>query len=222
VNVDNLSKKLSREFSRNKKKSAILAVMCLVAVYFWAPLVKEWVFGKSPKKPVAKKPAKPETPTAPVLETLAAEAASSPALTAAPDWKQVAQWIETHAAASGDPHAALQQITRDPFQPIAPPKEQHPEEATTETPIAAQMEQAVDHAITAGLQLTSTFVGGRNRVAYISGVAYEEGEHVPLSTVSLTGQALELRVLAIRSGEVVLEHAGRPHILRIERRLSGG
>src|SRR5271163_3077521 len=55
-NMASFGNKLRREFLRNPKKGAALGGLCLVALWFWAPLVKDWI------APAAKQPLPPAKP----------------------------------------------------------------------------------------------------------------------------------------------------------------
>ncbi|QDU94765.1 hypothetical protein [Lignipirellula cremea] len=199
MNIEKLGKKLSREFSRNKRKSILLLLMCPVAVYFWAPLVSPYFFGKQPKKAVAKLHQE-LTAGAPAI----AHADRSRAPQASPSaptlgWRQIVQMLEHDERLSPAP---AHTDNRNPFS--------QPElaivEETTEVATQAQaaewesLKNTLDESaaeLAAGLELSATFVGPRDRVAIIDGYAYREQELIELDIPSNAAvAALPLAALA--------------------------
>src|SRR5687767_12645531 len=89
---NSFGKRLSRELSRNKGKSAALCILCLVALYFWLPL-----FSKYFKKKKGVPTAAPTVETTSVASASAAAALKSPAAMAEEipqfDWKEFLTWM---------------------------------------------------------------------------------------------------------------------------------
>src|SRR5262245_15983252 len=108
--------KLQREMNASPAKAAGLGLGIVVAIYFWAPLVKGFIWSDAPAAPPV--PAAPPAAAAPAVAAApvapAAPGATPPA-TAAPgyDWQRYAQMIDedVRMQSSGElPNA------RDPFE----------------------------------------------------------------------------------------------------------
>src|SRR5688572_4841121 len=87
--ASSFSKRLQREVLGNPKKAFLLGLLCLVAAYFWAPLVAGWFKGDDVSA---------AAPTN-VTPTPAATATAAPSLAAAPvattfTWRQVAEALD--------------------------------------------------------------------------------------------------------------------------------
>ena len=87
MNLGKLTKRLKKELGANPKQAAALAVVCLVGLWFWWPLLTKWLRPKAaePKatdaKPSTEQPADPALPA--VVETTARR--EQPDFTKVPD-----------------------------------------------------------------------------------------------------------------------------------------
>ncbi len=122
VNLAKTVKKLRREAVANPKKAALLGLVTILALYYWAPLLKGWIAADTTTVETTTSPAavatvavQPST-AAPVAATTATAKPVAPRLS----WQQITERM------SKDPRTmiapALTQ-TRDPFEA------QHDEEA---------------------------------------------------------------------------------------------
>lgn len=200
-----LSKQLQRELKANPQKAGALGLLCLVAAYFWGPLIF---------KSDAKKPAPPAATAATPTTTPTATTETATASTAKPhlDWRTLSGRLESDpsmrsVAGAKDP----KQVERSPFDaPVKLARDQDYdndlfdllEEAyyagllDDKPVITKQMTSTVLNAFP--LQLTSTLVGSRAQTAIINGKAYVKG--MPLG--KLNNVELVLEHVAVRSAVV--------------------
>jgi hypothetical protein len=193
-------RKLRREIKSSPKKAAVLALLSVVALWFWAPLAAKW-FGKSETDG---KSAAPVAATNPQPSNTRNSGVNMAATGLVPDvaavkpvfprrpWQQLLSWIEQDSRMS--PAADLGS-GRDPFHPIEE-KKNKPLAVTTEKPDVTPAD--------AGLALRSTIVGGDQKTALIGREVYREGE-----TIAATRGEGEFRLVEIRPREVVLERSGK-------------
>lgn len=195
-------KKLRREATANPKKAALLGMLLLAAVYFWAPLIRQWTNPTS-ETAVATSPAAPP----------AAAPVSSPAAGAtapAPPPKPNIHWRDLAKAMEGDPRMRPADRTTDPSprDPFAVQKSAEQEEQ------AKVDEPVVEKEVTpgeAGLVLSGTIVGERRRTAVINGKVYGPGRELK----SADGVVFVVR--KIEPWGIVLERAGRQFELALPR-----
>ena len=197
--MGNLGKRFRRELAASPKKAAVLGLLALVAMYYWAPLVWGWV-GKGKDKsdgqlaavaaptPSAAEPAPAATPKSAATKT------GIPSL----PWQQVIKLMEGDARTLA---AELGRLRRDPF---ALPK---PDVAKVQAEAAAAAEAAGKNQLPAvtpqglGLSLSSTIVGSGRRVARIGGRSYEQGQTIQ---VRKDGQIVAFTLAEVHARRVVL------------------
>jgi len=202
VSLKKLAKRLRHEASANPKKAAVLGLLLLMAIYFWAPLVRRWVLPE----------AGAEGQSADVRSSAGAQGAldgPSPGderrgTSVGPeplDWQQVL------AGMASDPRtrpAAGLLRRRNPF--VAPMVAGGRGPAD----LAAQAAPWTPEQL--GLQLSATVVGPARRTAMINGRAFRQGRTV---TVTKDGRQIEFRLVEIRPRQVVLEGNGQRFVLSI-------
>lgn len=199
VNLTKLTKQLRREARTNPKKAAVLGLLALAALYFWAPKLGGWVADdpKPNKPPVAGAtldPAPVPTPVPAVGPSPAQPAPTANAVSTHP-WTRLDEWIRQ------DPRTTpTDQLLggRDPF-----------------TFKAALMHVAEDEPSKIDrpdltpqdlrLELSSTVVGPRRRMARIAGQAYEEGETIQ---VNQDDQPVEFQLVEVHPRRIVLQREG--------------
>lgn len=201
MNLQKLAKRLRREAVNNPQKAAVLGVMLIVALYFWAPLLKKW-FGTSETLAAAAAPATGETVAA--MQTVAST----------PSAEGLVSWREVLAQMRADPRTmpAVLPLVRDPF--ALPPVE-----LTAEKPEAAEVQPPAPMATPAslGLALVGTVVGGKHRAARLNGKTVFEGQTVEVAkdgnTYQFTLAEVDARrVVLVRNGErfeLSIKEAGR-------------
>lgn len=177
-----LSKQLQRELKANPQKAGALGLLCLVAAWFWGPLI----FKSDPKKPAPVAAAPTATTAAATTATPDATAVS----TAKPlmDWRTLSSRLEADPSMRSVAGKNDEEVERSPFD--APIK------IAKEDPIDQDLYDLLEEASAAGmlderpvitkqmtstalnacpLRLTSTLVGPRARTAVINGQAFSQG-----------------------------------------------
>ncbi len=203
-----ITQQLVKECRRNPKKAAMLGVLSLVAMWFWAPLVMG-LFGADQSTS-----AKPSAATAPAAAQPVASAtqpalANKPAASAVAskfDWKEIAESIQ------GDPLMRPLALapTRNPFVSDEAVANDAPPEAE---PVAeAPKAKEPPDPQTAGLKLTGTSVGGSRPMALINGRPYGLGR------VVLGEGDSAFEVVRIEAARVILRRDGKLFELQAERR----
>jgi len=200
--ASSFSKRLQREVLGNPKKALLLGLLCVVAGYFWAPLVAGSFKGADVTEITAPNTTNGDsTPAvAPTTSTLAVQ---TPVVAVSFTWKQIAECLD---------RIRIQQITslaadaRDPFKP-APS-------------VGAQAESVVEIRTSApsltpqqaGLSLSSTMVGPRYGIALIDGETYRVGDEIN----SATAEGVTFRLKSIHAKHVVLERNGEEFELSLK------
>jgi hypothetical protein len=199
------TKKLAKDLSRNPKKTAVLALLCAVAIWFWVPLVWKWI------KPNSDVPAAAGVVTpAPTAGSVVSQGAPSTTVSAAKppalDWRNLTELFQNHQLTAA---AELSAELRDPFARNEP-------EVNTES-IADEEDEAITTPATAilqtptpkelGLVLRSTATGGGVRLARINGQLCGVGTvlMVPSGDVKLEYEIVEIgldRVMLLSSGQL--------------------
>lgn len=187
-----------RELKRSPKKSAILGLMCLVALYYWVPLVRGW-FGGAPDEAAA-------------AASFIAAAPADPELTKtfkkSTPWNKLRRWMkEDQRMQSADPPKK-----RHPFQAydafLAGLAKSNPEE----TPKAAKLEST---PTTLGLVLQSTVVGGERSTALINERSFVLGSAVKVR-VADGAEDIVFRLVDVGSNYAVLQRDGKQYALRLQ------
>ncbi|MEN6450447.1 MAG: type 4a pilus biogenesis protein PilO [Thermoguttaceae bacterium] len=166
VNMEKFAKRLRREFAANPKKAAVLVLVTLVALYFWAPLVAGWL-GKR-EKPASAAALPTANLAATARPTTTAGATDSGRL---PAWEQVSTWMhdDPRTTAAALPNA------RDPFDRPKPSVAKNSVVAKPETrPLTVS-------PTAAGLVLTGTVIGPQRRLAQIGGRTYAVGQTIQVA-----------------------------------------
>ncbi len=214
----------------NPKKAAILGLLCVVALWFWSPLVWGWVAPKS--RPEAGTPASkvaavqhhvtlPSATGGPVNER--------ESTTTHPNWQQIAEWMERDpqtrpvalARVGFEPRtevpgqgARLQPMVgsvRDPFRnPLAKEQEteSHDEDPDEELPPAPLELTPQD----TGATVTGIVAGLEGGAAMINGRTYIRGDKVILRK---DGMPYDFDLADVQSWGVVLTRDGKRYELGI-------
>lgn len=227
VSLGKFGNKLKKELARNKAKSAALGIACLVALFFWGPLLANWFSGDATEA---------VEPTQVSLET----SASSPTFTApaAPeDTKRVAKWNDVLKLIKNDNlmlSAELSKSQFDPFRSFASVEaEAVPEIDITEPPDIEQsssIPKAVDSSFIERLQISlqSVYFGTRKRRAKINGVYIDESKAlffdresgrmlVNDAEVQAARLPLQFELAEIHPKHVVLKSGERERKVELER-----
>lgn len=203
-----LAKRLKKELLGNPKQAAVLAIVCLVACWFWSPLLMKWFSGKSAVTVSVKTGVDNDPVVAP------AKIATTPA-------GRKNAWCEVNTWRMADPltrSASLARGTRDPFeskQPVVAEvvAERGGDAEAVQPTIAIVPAQAE----TLGLTLEAIVYGGSRRLAQINGQTLRENDEVKLGGEARQAEGTSIvgRVLTIRSDEVLIEFGSRTVHLKL-------
>jgi hypothetical protein len=196
--------RLKREIKASPKKAAMLGLVCLVAVWFWTPLVLKWSGKKSATDDIVAAGGEesivdPVATAAPTLTTNDGATATATPPTAS--WQKILKWINSDPKMK--PHVATFG-RRDPFAPTAA-------RSTAKLAETAPEQKAPDVTPQeAGISVSSTVVGIKNRTALINGRAYREEQQVAGSK-----SQDKFLLVEIRSKSVVLERNDKRYEVKI-------
>ena len=210
-----LAKQLRREFVANPKKGALLGLLGVVALWFWAPMVWGWI---APEEPVAEvTPVASATPA--TTESGPAAATNKTAAEPNYDWQKLAQWIDNDPRMSPTelrhggtfskiwrwwPLSDSTSQQRDPFR--IPQALAARAQSETETEQDDEPEIAVDVTPESlGLSLSGTLVGRDRAVARIGGRTYRTGNSIALTK---NGQQIVFELVEVHPRRVVLQRNG--------------
>lgn len=208
-------KRLRREAAANPKKAAFLGLMLVVALIFWAPLLRGWIGGgEASQQAVVENPAATTGNVSPAAPEGAAPAKSSQENTIACTWEDWDKWIKqdprTNAATDlfgqRNPFHAVRQVVAE--KPVKEVKKSRIEPIrVTATPTSL------------GMQVSSTVVGPSPRLAVINGKVYREGETI---VVSKDGRKVAFTLAEVHARQVILSSQDERFELNIaERKRSG-
>lgn len=215
VQTNKWIKQLRREAAANPKKAAVLGILLVVALVYWAPLVRGWVVGNAlAQKVVTEKPPSAVGIVSPGVPGATSPAKPSQEKTATYTWEEWDKWIQQDPRTNPAKDLLGQ---RDPFHPIQQPvvqKEIKEVKKTRVEPVRVKLTPA-----SLGLQLSSTMVGPSPRLAVVNGKVYREGESI---VVSKDGHKVTLTLAEVHARKVVLSSQGERFELSLpERKRSG-
>ena len=202
MSLSKLGKKLRREAVTNPKKAALLGLVIVVALYFWAPLIRGWIVG-SKTATEATTDAAAVIVAAAVPPAAGAPAATGKSVPVLPSWQKLVQWMHE------DPRtmtAPMLTQTRDPFE-VAKNEETKVEEK-------AEVKPPTITPTAAGLVLTSTIVGPQRRVVQINGDTYTVGQTIQV-VKDKDSLRTKFKVVEIHPRRAVLEADGERFELTI-------
>jgi hypothetical protein len=230
VNIDKLGRTLRKELTRSPKKSATLALGCVVALYFWTPLVWKWMPGAKPNKAPTAAAATTSAPAP--LAVAAAEGQSTNKSAGKYGWNELVRWMGLDHRTKP---ATLDVGVRNPFRPTPAPQQaliDEPSQAADDPSNKAtivEIESPDPSPQQLGLILSGTIVGPRVRVATINGKTYREGAPVVVGFAGNTSgeddnaadasdtQRIEFTLAEVHPKRIVLLRDGKPHELTIQR-----
>ncbi len=223
MNVARLKRQIKRELVQNKKKTAVLATISVVALYFWTPLIVDWI--------------QPEGTTAhPAENSDAPLSAAAPVVIAQPTetWNSNF-WIDQLKTIEQNPGlqtGTLIQANRDPFGRSGQALAERQMELANEATLPPQNFSAITPA-EAGLSLMGTIIGPKSRIAKIGGEYYQENDIIEIpngvepinygqeTNPSINSSELvnraEFTVVSIERRQVKLSQENNTFILQIQR-----
>lgn len=198
MSLNKLARQLRREAMANPKKAAILAVLVLVAGYFWGPLVWGWV---APEQAAGQPPkAKAEATAEPAILANTASAQSQelpgkPQKASPHPWNQLDEWMREDPMTTPAEDIAG---WRDPFASgrAVAERDRNEEAQVAVAPVTPE---------SLGMELSGTLIGPHRRVALIGGKAYRVGQSV---TVDRAGRPIHLQLAEVHPRRIVLEWEG--------------
>lgn len=227
MNIQQLGNTLKKEFLRNKKKSAVLGLLAVVALYFWAPLVGGWFSGDDADESVEIAELTPAAPS-PTPAVASTQKQTKPQLS----WKKLLEQKKTNPLMAS---AVLNDLVRNPFSQMLKTKEQNPKlKELLNEPRGKQppVELSLDDL---KLQLTGTIIGQRQSWATINGRTYKingtiqarrpgaaASKNKETKNVEESSDTLEFELTEIHRDSVVLKRGNNEYTLKLIRRGSGG
>jgi hypothetical protein len=219
VSIQDLKSQLHRELTANPKKAAILGLLLIVALYFWAPLV----MGFFPKNKPAGGKAKALQVVAKVAARPSPNESQSTTTNASEEhrWQKIQEWI------MADPRMQSAVIVDERRNPFLNPT---PEKTNVEDKKQQKLDPEQLIMLTPdrlGMRLNSTIIGSRRRLAVINDRPYLLGEWVPAKTRGLanqendqlagaTGQPdIRFQLKIVASRKVTLEREGKRYELKL-------
>lgn len=217
MKLDKLLKRLKKDAAASPQKAGALALMVVVALYFWAPLVLKYTKGKG--KPNAVAASQVILTDDPII----AQAAPHPAT-------NVAHWERVRTAIAADQFMVAARHDASWQQPFArlhalkaaqakAPAEQPAELAEQNglpgsAPGSPKIELNAAKAALNGVVLSSVLIGPRDCAAMIRGSVYRVGDHLVLGG-DAGAPAVELLICGIDAEGIDLQFEQQP--LRLER-----
>lgn len=208
VSPSKLTRRLRREVTTNPKKAAVLGLLVVVALWFWAPLVWGWI---TPDDSAAQ-----TTAAVPAADTLPAMPTGNPLLPGTTPkkvenprhaWQELVEWMDH------DPRTLAASTVRDRRDPFVTPKCQvvqaETEPKTEEEPQKVSVDVTPESL---GMVLSGTIIGPHRRVARIDGKSYQQGDTV---IGSKDGQPIEFRLAQVYPRRIILNQDERQFELKI-------
>jgi hypothetical protein len=210
VKLDKIARQIRRDIAASPKKAAVLGLMVLVALYFWAPMIWGWI-----------KPADSGGSPVAATDVILDDEPIDPVKSTKREGRTFS-WEKVRRKVAADPRMtpARYEVTwNDPFCPSEPTETGPATAGQGPRPTASA---AIDPAAL-GLKLTSVAISAERRAAVISGRKYREGELVPIGGKDKASSGVEFRLTKVGFHEVELEYQGQTFTLELSRpRLAPG
>jgi hypothetical protein len=204
MNAKNFVARLKRDLAKNKAKSAVLGMLCLVAVYYWVPLLGKLIWKPSPKTDVAATLVEDASPSTPV--SVAESKLDRPPF----GWQDFATWCKS------DPRMTPISLAPDVRNPFA----LHLPELAADNDLEDAGSDAVAELRSPaelGLKLQGTMIGAGTSTANISGEVYHLGARVPeIRSPGHVDERDRFRLVEVGSRHVLLQRDGTLHRLEMD------
>jgi hypothetical protein len=165
VNLGNLASRLRRDIQRSPQKAAILGLLALVAIWFWAPLMTKWFGGES--DPQVQAAAAPDVSANTTVLTFTAVSKETPSTAEtearARPWNELLAWINEERLTKP---ATLAASFVDPFG-RSQARQQRGGMGPDKTDEQRKLGDVDPRQL--GLVLNSTVIGPTSRLASING-----------------------------------------------------
>jgi hypothetical protein len=211
VKLDKLARQIRRDIAASPKKAAVLGLMVLVALYFWAPMIWGWI-----------KPSGDSAPAVAASDVILEDEPIDPQKAATKKEGRTFSWEKVRRKVAADPRMTPAMFEASWFDPFRRAEGAAAAVAARQRPQSAASAPLDPSAL--GLKLTSVAISPRQRSAVISGQKYREGEIVPLGKQDdASPAAIEFRLIKVGFHEVQLEYQGQTFTLELSRpRLAPG
>lgn len=207
VKLEKLVKQIGRDAAANPKKAALLGVMALLALYFWAPLLAGWI---APAK-------RKTTPTGNLALILTDDPVEATDKTKAAQGGNF-RWEKVHQLLTSDPRmnsAEFDISWASPFAVAAAVREITEASEAQDEAIekAAALRKDISPA-EAGLVASCVLIGPRRRTVMINGEVYGEQQTI-VAPVKDGLVGLQFRLVSIGRQEITFEREGRTYSLEL-------
>jgi hypothetical protein len=215
VSLAKTAKKLKRELVKSPKKAAILGIVTLVALWFWAPLILP--VGSSETETTAAQPAE----TAPASGSNPSPANETTAKSH--KWYKLVEWMEQ------DSRTTTASLSPNRPSPFAQPKAER--KIVEDREVAPAKEEVQDVSPEQlGMVLNSTIVGPRSKMATINNVVYDlavnpivmvgtgesdDADAPRTARPSVGPERITFEITEIRPNYVTLVRNGKSYVLKL-------
>lgn len=214
MNLQKLGKKLRKEAANSPGKAAVLGIVCLVAIYFWAPLLYRWTVRPTDAASVASPEPSGSQPAVGAAVSVAV-ATPGPTTTAGP--QPIADWYTTLQRIEADPDMKPAVFDRD-VEPFAgPPVEAKSQVAEAENVPAPVAEKVTPSSL--GITLVGTLVGPERRAARIGGKTVLVGQAIE---VVRGAERYQFTLTDVQRDRVVLMREGERFELNVKPSVPAG
>ncbi len=213
MKLDKIARQIRRDIAASPKKAAVLGLMVLVALYFWAPMIWGWIKADDAGA----------LAVASASEVILEDEPIDPVKATKKEGRTFS-WEKVRRKMAADPRmtpAVYEASWSDPFlrSDVATGAGSVAAKAGPQTLASTPIDPAA-----LGLKLTSVAISAQRRVALISGEKYREGELVPMGGMEEASAAgIGFRLTKVGFHEVQLEYQGQTYTLELSRpRLAPG
>lgn len=209
VNLQKIAKRVKKEAYNSPGKAAVLGIVCIMAIYFWLPLVSKWVFGS----------AESIMSDAPAVATQSAEGQNGAATNASiasisqpqnslglatANTTQQRPWFEVMKMIESDPNMSpvLFEAEVSPFAVASTEPEKVP--SAPESVVRPPAEKVTPAAL--GITVVGTLVGPNRRAARLGGKTVLVGQSIEVVKgaeryLFTLAEVHPNRVVLVRDGE---------------------
>ena len=185
-------------------------MMCLVAVYFWAPLVAGWVSDDeagAAKAKAAQKAALAKTKSVTTAKSSTEERDNLRGF----EWRKLNEWIDAEPLMTT---ASLANLERDPFTALEVKKEPEKKDVEVANVDKPQTQHVDPNDI--GLVLRSTFVTPHLRKATVNDITYQEKGVIKVKFGSTgASDTFEYVIEKVASGYILLSRNDRRYQVKL-------
>ncbi len=214
MKLEKLGKTFAKEIKRSPKKSAILGLMCLVALYYWIPLFYGF-FGGDSDDGESIAGANQQTVVVAQSAAVRSQPSTGNEVNKQPriHWDKIVHWMEQ------DPRRQTAHLAPEQVIPFRVASQLVVQQQQAEQDAAAATTKLVITPQEGGLELNSTLVGPRSRLAMINGRTYRLEDRIRAAkeaAETTAGEELWYTLVEIQPRRILLERKGKQFELKIE------